>query len=136
MSEHEHEHEKLHEDGVVHEHEHGAAAAEHEHEHSHEHCHAHTHADGTVHTHAHSHSHSHPHSHGEAEAFDSLDQAQALMAYMLDHNRHHAEELHELCHKLAASGKEEAAALIHDAVDKFGEGNALLESALQKMKQE
>ena len=131
----EHEHEKLHEDGAVHTHAHGAAAEHehtHDHEHTHEHCHEHVHADGTVHTHSHSHSHAH----GDESAFDSMDQARALTAYMLDHNRHHAEELHELCHKLAAFGKEEAAELIHSAVDKFGEGNALLESALEKIKQE
>ena len=160
---HDHEHETLHDDSCVHEHDHAASAAEnscgcgehahthsheeghehvhaHEHTHSHEHTHEHTHADGTVHTHEHSHEHSHPHththSHGDVEGFDSIEQAMALMGYMLDHNRHHADELHELCHKLEATGKTEAAALIHDAVDKFGEGNALLESALEKMKQE
>ena len=136
MSEHDHEHAQLHEDGTVHEHTHGTEAAAHEHEHSHEHCHEHVHADGTVHSHAHSHTHTHPHSHEAAEAFENPDQALALMAYMLDHNRHHAEELHELCHKLAAGGKEEAAELLHAAVDKFSEGNDLLESALKKMKQE
>ena len=151
--EHEHEHDQLHtpEEAHTHEHEHlhehehshdgeHVHSHEHEHTHSHEHTHEHTHADGTVHSHAHTHTHTHAHSHehthGDAEGFDSMEQAMALMGYMLDHNRHHAEELHELCHKLEASGKEEAAALIHDAVDKFGEGNALLESALEKMKQE
>ena len=135
--EHEHEHEQLHEPGQVHEHSHGGDHVHsHDHAHEHEHTHEHTHADGTVHSHPHTHTHSHEHAHGEETGFDSIEQAMALMGYMLDHNRHHAEELHELCHKLAASGKEEAAALIHDAVDKFGEGNALLESALEKMKQE
>ena len=148
---HEHEHEQLHEHCCDHTHAHeqlhehescdnGEAAHEHVHSHEHEHSHEHTHADGSVHSHAHSHSHSHghshSHSHGEVAGFDSLDQARALMAYMLDHNRHHAEELHELCHKLEATGKADAAALIHAAVEHFGEGNQLLESALEKMKQE
>ncbi len=113
---------------------------EHEHMHTHEHTHEHIHEDGVVHTHAHehehSHSHTHTHSHGDVSAFDSQDQATALMSYMLDHNRHHAEELHELCHKLEASGKSEAALLIDEAVDRFNEGNVLLASALEKLQQE
>ena len=137
MMEHEHEHGQLHPLNQEHAHVHeGEHVHSHEHEHSHEHSHEHTHADGTVHTHPHTHTHTHPHSHGDTDGFDSMEQATALTAYMLDHNRHHAEELHELCHKLEASGREEAAELIHSAVDKFGEGNALLESALEKMKQE
>ena len=84
--------------------------------------------------HEHEHEHSHPHDHGPISGFDSLEQAEALMSYMLDHNRHHAEELHELCHKLAHTGKEEAANLIHEAVDRFGEGNELLAKALEALK--
>ena len=45
---------------------------------------------------------------------------------MLDHNRHHAEELHDLAH----SFDEVTADLIHDAVDKLGESNDLIEQAL------
>ena len=84
--------------------------------------------------HEHEHKHSHPHEHGPISAFDSLEQAEALMSYMLDHNRHHAEELHELCHKLEASGKTEAAKLIDEAVDEFGAGNELLAKALEALK--
>lgn len=85
--------------------------------------------------HEHEHEHSHPHEHGEIPAFDSLEQAEALMSYMLDHNRHHADELHEVGHKLAHSGKEEAAGLIHEAVDAFSRGNELLAKALEAMKE-
>ena len=84
--------------------------------------------------HEHEHEHTHPHEHGEIPAFDSLEQAEALMSYMLDHNRHHADELHEVGHKLAHSGKEEAAKLIHEAVDAFGKGNELLAKALEALK--
>lgn len=45
---------------------------------------------------------------------------------MLDHNRHHAEELHDLAH----SFDEVAGDLIHEAVDKLGESNDLIEQAL------
>ena len=156
---HDHDHELLHDANCVHEHDHSAAAAEentcceehahthsheeghehvhtHEHTHSHEHTHEHTHADGTVHTHEHSHEHSHPHehthSHGDAEGFDSIEQAMALMGYMLEHNRHHAEELHDLAH----SASPDAAALIHEAVDAFLSGNEKLEKALAILKEE
>ena len=105
-----HEHE-------VHEHDHG-------HAHSHEHCghsHTHTHADGTVHTHAHTHSHA---------AASSPEEALALLNYMLSHNRHHAEELHDLAHCF----DDVAGDLIHDAVDKLGESNDLIEQALSLIK--
>ena len=84
--------------------------------------------------HEHEHEHSHPHEHGDIPAFDSLEQAEALMSYMLDHNRHHADELHEVGHKLASTGKEEAAKLIHEAVDAFNSGNELLAKALEALK--
>ncbi|MBR6205719.1 MAG: hypothetical protein IKQ73_00925 [Oscillospiraceae bacterium] len=58
------------------------------------------------------------------------------MTYMLEHNRHHAEELHELCHKLEAMGKGEAANLLDASVDDFRAGNAMLESALDILKGE
>ena len=107
---------------------------EHEHVHGHEHSHEHLHEDGTVHSHSHSHEHSHPHSHGEISGFESTEQATALMGYMLDHNRHHAEELHDLCHKLEADGRTEAAGKIHQAVDCFQQGNDLLAAALEQLK--
>ena len=84
--------------------------------------------------HEHEHEHTHPHEHGAIPGFESLDQAEALMSYMLDHNRHHADELHEVGHKLAHSGKEEAAKLIHGAVDAFNKGNELLAKALEALK--
>ena len=82
----------------------------------------------------HEHEHTQPHEHGDIPAFDSLEQAEALMSYMLDHNRHHADELHEVGHKLAHSGKEDAAKLIHEAVDAFNSGNELLAKALEALK--
>ena len=84
--------------------------------------------------HEHEHEHTHPHEHGAIPGFESLDQAEALMSYMLDHNRHHADELHEVGHKLAHTGKEEAAKLLHEAVDAFNRGNELLAKALEALK--
>lgn len=84
--------------------------------------------------HEHEHEHTHPHEHGAIPGFESMDQAEALMSYMLDHNRHHADELHEVGHKLAHTGKEEAAKLLHEAVDAFNRGNELLAKALEALK--
>ena len=86
--------------------------------HTHEHCghtHEHTHADGTT------------HSHGAAS---SPEEALALLTYMLNHNRHHAEELHDLAHCF----DDVAGDLIHQAVDKLGESNDLIEQALSLIK--
>ena len=82
------------------------------------------------------HEHEHEHFHENITAFESKDQAIALVGFMLEHNKSHTEELHEVCHKLEASDEKEAAFLIDDAVDHFREGNALLESALAALKKE
>ena len=82
------------------------------------------------------HEHEHEHFHENVTAFESKEQAIALVSYMLDHNKSHTEELHEVCHKLEASGEQEAAFLLDDAVDHFREGNELLESALAALKKE
>ena len=91
------------------------------------HCHEHNHADGTTHTHSHSHeggeTHNHPHSHMIPA---SSEEALALLKYMLDHNKHHADELHDLAH----SFDEVEGDLLHDAVEKLGESNSLIEQAL------
>ena len=91
----------IHEHSHTHEHEHGG------------HTHVHTHADGTTHSHSHA-------------AVSSPEEALALLRYMLSHNRHHAEELHDLAHCFDdVSGD-----LIQQAVDKLGESNDLIEEAL------
>ena len=85
------------------------------------------------HTHDHEHSHTHPHEHG---GFASPEQAMALMKYMLDHNQHHAEELHEVCHKLEDMGKAEAAEKLGRALNSYYEGNAFLAEALKALEAE
>ena len=55
---------------------------------------------------------------------------------MLDHNRSHAEELHEICHRLEATGKEKAAEFLDKAVDAFREGYELMDQALQLLNSE
>ena len=54
--------------------------------------------------HHHDHDHDHPHDHGHT----GLEERVAMLTYMLGHNQHHAQELHELAHDL---GDSEAAQL-------------------------
>ena len=94
--------------------------------------HVHTHADGTTHTHSHTHDHDHCHQHDHEHVHHSPEEALALLAYMVQHNRHHAEELHELAHDVDG----EAQQLLHDAVVDFTLGNEKLEEALRILKGE
>lgn len=75
------------------------------------------------------------HVHDHITAFDSMEQALALIAYLAEHNKSHTEELHEICHKLEASGKADAAEYVDKAVDAFRDGNELLDKALELLKQ-
>ena len=95
----------------------------HEHEHEHEHDHDHAH-------------HCHPHSHEHTgDKPMSPEEVLALLNYMLDHNRHHADELHDICHALEDEGKAEAAAALTEALHAFDHGNDKLEKALELAKQ-
>ncbi|MCI8583465.1 MAG: hypothetical protein HFH13_10090 [Dorea sp.] len=71
--------------------------------------------------------HEHNHSHNTA---NSPEETLALLNYMLGHNRRHAEELHELAHKLP----ETEAALLHEAVEDFNRGSEKLAGVLAMMK--
>ena len=102
------------------------------------HDHEHTHADGVTHTHPHTHDHCHEHTHDHdhghehTHAQHSPEEALALLAYMVQHNRHHAEELHELAHSVEG----EAAQLLHEAVVDLTVGNEKLAEALRILKGE
>ena len=91
----------------------------HEHEHDHDHAH-------------HCHPHSHEHTGGKPM---SHEEVLALLTYMLDHNRHHADELHDICHMLEDAGKTEAAAALAEALHEYDHGNSKLEKALELAKQ-
>jgi len=71
-------------------------------------------------------SHEHNHSHNSPE--ESL----ALLGYMVEHNRHHAEELREIANGLPS----EVSALISQALYDLESGNAKLEEAYKKAKGE
>lgn len=77
-------------------------------------------------THTHDHDHAHHHeTHSPAETL-------ALLAYMVDHNRHHAEELHDLAHSVDG----EARQLLHEALVDLNVGNEKLAEALRILKEE
>ena len=71
------------------------------------------------------HDHIPAHDHGPAA---SPEETLALLRYMLDHNRHHAEELHELAHGVE---NEAARALLHEAVDDLSASTDKLARALE-----
>lgn len=84
----------------------------------------------------HSHAHVHDHAggscccHGEHKV-QSADENISLLNYMAEHNKHHAEDLHELYHTLENSGKTEAAALVGEALRLYAQGNEKLDGALK-----
>ena len=78
------------------------------------------------------HTHAHTHEHGHTHGQHSPEEALALLAYMVQHNRHHAEELHELAHSVEG----EAAQLLHEAVVDLTVGNEKLAEALRILKGE
>ena len=94
--------------------------------------------------HTHAHTHEHGHDHGHTHEHHSPEETVALLSYMVTHNQHHAEELHELAHdlgdseaaELAHSVEGEAAQLLHEAVVDLTVGNEKLAEALRILKGE
>ena len=78
------------------------------------------------HGHDHEHGHEHTHDHGA----QPKDEDTAVLAYMLDHNKHHARELAEIAKHLREQGKDDAAAQIEKGVEDFEKGNMRLSIAL------
>ena len=75
--------------------------------------------------------HDHDHLHTQGDSV-SKEERIALLKYMLGHNAHHAEELHELAHGCEGT----AAELLHMAVDDIKASNAKLEEALRLLTEE
>lgn len=111
------------------EHSHCGACEGHGHHHDHDHC-DHDHEHGHCgHDHHHEHGHCDPEhcpEHGE----QPKDEDTAVLAYMLDHNKHHAQELAVIAKHMRENGKEEAAAQIEKGVEDFEKGNMRLSIAL------
>ena len=70
----------------------------------------------------HDHAHSHSHSHEDMETV-------ALLKYMIDQNKHHADELYDIANKLDGTAKE----LVHAAVIDYETGTGKLEKALKEL---
>ena len=81
---------------------------------------------------AHTHEHVHTHEHGHTHEVHSPEETVALLTYMVGHNQHHAEELHELAHSVEG----EAQQLLHEAVVELTLGNERLAEALRILKEE
>ena len=98
------------------------------------------------HGHAHGHAHEHTHNHdivpseycggcesGCAGKKPGSEQ-EALLSYMLDHNKHHAAELADVAKKFRETGKEDVAVQIEKAIENFDKGNLYLSLALSLVK--
>ena len=81
---------------------------------------------------AHTHEHEHTHEHGHTHEVHSPEETVALLTYMVGHNQHHAEKLHELAHSVEG----EAQQLLHEAVVELTLGNEKLAEALRILKEE
>ena len=114
------------------------------HDHGHEHHH-HDHECGCGHDHhdhecgcGHDHGHDHHHHHEGCGCgcggHEQQDENVAVLAYMLDHNRHHALELKEIAKHLREVGKDDAVAQIEKGVEDFEKGNMRLSIALSLVK--
>ena len=76
--------------------------------------------------------HGHVHHHeGENNGAGDAARNLALLTYMLEHNRQHADELHEMAHALMHEGKKEAAHLLDEALEDFSAGNDKIAAALE-----
>ena len=85
---------------------------------------------GHAHGHAHEHTHAHEHAHEHCGGCESGcagkkpgSEQEALLSYMLDHNKHHAAELADVAKKFRETGKEDVAVQIEKAIENFDKGN-------------
>lgn len=94
---------------------------EHDHEHTHEDTHNH------VHTHEHGREHTHEHMHDAG----GRERTKALLAYMIDHNDHHAEELAELLDGMDGRAKKK----LTEAIGSFEVANVQLREVLELLEE-
>lgn len=92
------------------------------------HIHEHTHSDGTTHSHEHPHTHDSNHGHDHLDANDKA-QTKALLAFMIEHNEHHAEELAALLDGLEEKAKKK----LLSAIGTFEAANVELKAVLDML---
>ena len=91
---------------------------------------------GCGHSHSHGHDHCCSHCHGNGQQATPEQELAAVLTYMLDHNRHHADELAEMVIKADDLGYENASKEIEAAIAEYKKGNDRLATALLTMKKE
>ena len=74
--------------------------------------------------HTHDHGHEYPHDHGD---IPTAERTRALLAYMIDHNEHHAEELAELVDSLEGAARKR----LLEAIGSFEVANVQLREVLE-----
>ena len=79
--------------------------------------------------------HEHDHAHPHASKGGDPSQTVALLRYMLEHNRSHAEEVKALIPKLTAPGFADAAMMLDSGVSSYHDGNEWLAAALKKLEE-
>ena len=95
---------------------------DHEYTHTYSHSHPHEHEAGREQEHTHSHTHA-----PVGGDIPPAERARALLAYMIDHNEHHASELAELVDSLEG----EARKRLLEAIGSFEVGNVQLRETLE-----
>ena len=95
-----------------------------------EHGHCHGHEQDHGHCHEHTQDHSHEGCGCGCGGHKPGSEQEALLSYMLDHNKHHAAELAEVAKKFRETGKEDVAVQIEKAIENFDKGNLYLRLAL------
>ena len=89
----------------------------------------------TGHHHHHGHDHDgyhYHHHHHHPEEGAAPDRTQALLSYMVGHNKSHADEMREAAAALQGRAQE----LVNEAADLLDQGNAKLEEALSLLQGE
>lgn len=84
--------------------------------------------------HSHNHCPGHSHCHHPGQNATPEQELAAVLTYMLDHNKHHGDELAEMVVKADDLGFEKASEEIEAAITEYKKGNDRLAAALLMMK--
>lgn len=100
------------------------------------HDHGHGEHQGCPHSHGHHHEHCGHHENGECSGENCEQEAVAVLAYMVQHNEHHAAELDQMADNLEKLGMFDAAKTIRDGVADFQKANLRFGLALAQVKEQ